>query len=216
VGKNLPIVRTRFRGILFLVILISWNATAQPSHSQDETGQEDAEAIVEEEADEEPEDVPGPPRTPRHLGTIDIAFGEEDILLGATYRFIFYQPTSTGLFVTGMGRAEYVKVQTQIRPNFLIQSEEMRYLVGGGIDQLFILNPIVGIMLQGGVVYTGADFTGSSLTPEDKVTILGRAALAFRFGRSDKIQFAFHVGYQYVDLITSGPHYLYLSAGIEG
>lgn len=215
-GKNLRDARTCLRGLLVLLILISWNATAQPSHAQDETGQEDPEAVEEEATEEEPEDVPGPPRTLRHLATLDAAFGGDDILLGATYRFIFYQPTSTGLFVTGMGRAEEVKVQTQIRPNFLIQTEEMRYLVGGGIEQLFILDPNVGIMLQGGAVYTGADFAGSSLTPEDKVTFLGRAALSFRVGRPDKVRFALRVGYQYVDLITSGPHYLYLAAGIEG
>ena len=50
-GKRLRITRACSRGILFLLVLISWNATAQPSHAQDETGQEDPEAAVEEEAE---------------------------------------------------------------------------------------------------------------------------------------------------------------------
>jgi hypothetical protein len=163
---------------------------------------------------EEP-DAEVPQLVPRHTLLFDGALTNSDPLVGGTYRYALAPNGNLGFFGTFAMRPQTKTVIDQIAPHFFYQREENRYLGAAGLDLVYPRQSVFGISASAGVGYSIGDYEGTRASPESGFTPLLRGGLLLRGRLGAGSWGVLRLGYQYLDLKTSDPHFAYLSIGAE-
>jgi hypothetical protein len=149
-----------------------------------------------------------------HAFLAESHFQNEDMALGATYRYAAIPDRFFGVFLHFSARPYYDERIEEIRPGFRIMYDEFRYLIAVGIDEDLPLTRHLGVFLGAGAGYTLADYEATSRAPEEGWTPLAQAGLSFRARIDEEALGVVRAGYRYIDLRGDDTNWWYIALGV--
>lgn len=149
--------------------------------------------------------------SPVHSFACDVAFNSDDVFLGASYMYSFWNSPGIAAVVRGYGRPYEKDVLVPAGPGVYYHLHERRYGVGFGVDFRYDTGQLFELFATLLIDYSWADYAGTLRTSDEWVFPTMNAGLAIPLSLSDSFGMAVRGAYQYSAFDTISRHRAYVS-----
>ena len=161
--------------------------------------------------------VPGPwpCQSRRHAILTEATANADDLYLGASYAYTFLPRLGLAAGGSFAMRPYRDWVRERLRPHVYMQMHEIRYVIGLELsDELAVGGPF-SLYTTFGAAYTGADYEGTTRTPDQGWTPILDAGFALNFPVHLTHFWVVRVGYRYTELRADENGWMYVALGLR-
>ncbi len=161
--------------------------------------------------------APGYEKRHPHMAMFETPFFNNDVALGATYRYTVHPGQMIGVTVSAYFRPFGKSILLKSAPHYYFQLKEYRHTFAVGLEKKFWVNNRLDVFVGGALGLSVVDYRGTGegvyeghqIVKKDGLTPIIKGGIAYKF-----TPFVYmRAGYLYTDMKTVDGHRIYFAIG---